>query len=132
MNVRHYLQVSSQTIVAMELYSQAFTGDVPWYDQAMLGDDQRMRGYYQGQYRDRNQLSTQVEVRHSFNQRHGMVAWVGAGTIAPHYNELLEQSWLPTVGIGYRFAFKARINVRVDMGFGKESSGFYFHVNEAF
>ncbi|ELK8308825.1 BamA/TamA family outer membrane protein [Vibrio vulnificus] len=132
MNVRHYLRVSSQTIVAMELYSQAFTGDVPWYDQAMLGDDQRMRGYYQGQYRDRNQLSTQVEVRHSFNQRHGMVAWVGAGTIAPHYNELLEQSWLPTVGIGYRFAFKARINVRVDMGFGKESSGFYFHVNEAF
>ncbi|NTJ38851.1 BamA/TamA family outer membrane protein [Vibrio vulnificus] len=109
MNVRHYLRVSSQTIVAMELYSQAFTGDVPWYDQAMLGDDQRMRGYYQGQYRDRNQLSTQVEVRHSFNQRHGMVAWVGAGTIAPHYNELLEQSWLPTVGIGYRFAFKARI-----------------------
>lgn len=131
-NVRHYIRVSPQTIVAMELYSQSFSGDVPWYDQALLGDNQRMRGYYQGQYRDKKQLSTQVELRHSFNARHGMVAWLGTGAIAPTYRSLEEQSWLPTVGVGYRFAFKARINVRIDMGLGKESSGFYFQVNEAF
>ncbi|CAH1529361.1 Omp85 domain-containing protein [Vibrio rotiferianus] len=131
-NYRVYQQWSDTTIIAMEVYSQSIFGDAPWFDYAQLGDDQRMRGYYQGQYRDKHQLSTQVEIRHTIAGRHGVVGWLGAGNIAPTYHELFENSWLPTVGVGYRFAFKARINVRVDLGVGKDSSGFYFQINEAF
>ncbi|MGR4991106.1 BamA/TamA family outer membrane protein [Vibrio rotiferianus] len=131
-NYRLYQQWSDTTIVAMEVYSQSVFGDAPWFDYAQLGDDQRMRGYYQGQYRDKHQLSTQVEVRHTISGRHGVVGWLGAGNIAPTYHDLFESSWLPTVGVGYRFAFKARINVRVDLGVGKDSTGFYFQINEAF
>ncbi|WP_322805054.1 BamA/TamA family outer membrane protein [Vibrio alfacsensis] len=131
-NYRLYQQWSDTTIIAMEVYSQSIFGDAPWFDYAQLGDDQRMRGYYQGQYRDKHQLSTQVELRHTLSGRHGIVAWVGAGNIAPTYHDLFESGWLPTVGVGYRFAFKARINVRVDLGVGKDSTGFYFQINEAF
>ncbi|MGR5210778.1 BamA/TamA family outer membrane protein [Vibrio rotiferianus] len=131
-NYRLYQQWSDTTIVAMEVYSQSVFGDAPWFDYAQLGDDQRMRGYYQGQYRDKHQLSTQVEIRHTISGRHGVVGWLGAGNIAPTYHDLFESSWLPTVGVGYRFAFKARINVRVDLGVGKDSTGFYFQINEAF
>ncbi|WP_051117013.1 BamA/TamA family outer membrane protein [Vibrio campbellii] len=131
-NYRLYQQWSDTTIVAMEVYSQSIFGDAPWFDYAQLGDDQRMRGYYQGQYRDKYQLSTQVEIRHTIAGRHGVVGWLGAGNIAPTYHDLFESSWLPTVGVGYRFAFKARINVRVDLGVGKDSTGFYFQINEAF
>ncbi|WP_440888974.1 BamA/TamA family outer membrane protein [Vibrio sp. WZ-1] len=131
-NYRVYQQWSDTTIIAMEVYSQSIFGDAPWFDYAQLGDDQRMRGYYQGQYRDKHQLSTQVEIRHTIADRHGVVGWLGAGNIAPTYHELFENSWLPTVGVGYRFAFKARINVRVDLGVGKDSTGFYFQINEAF
>ncbi|MGR2703140.1 BamA/TamA family outer membrane protein [Vibrio campbellii] len=131
-NYRLYQQLSHTTIVAMEVYSQSIFGDAPWFDYAQLGDDQRMRGYYQGQYRDKHQLSTQVEIRHTIAGRHGVVGWLGAGNIAPTYHDLFESSWLPTVGVGYRFAFKARINVRVDLGVGKDSTGFYFQINEAF
>ncbi|WP_407833683.1 BamA/TamA family outer membrane protein [Vibrio rotiferianus] len=131
-NYRVYQQWSDTTIIAMEVYSQSIFGDAPWFDYAQLGDDQRMRGYYQGQYRDKHQLSTQVEFRHTIAGRHGVVGWLGAGNIAPTYHELFENSWLPTVGVGYRFAFKARINVRVDLGVGKDSTGFYFQINEAF
>ncbi|WP_394156555.1 BamA/TamA family outer membrane protein [Vibrio campbellii] len=131
-NYRLYQQWSDTTIVAMEVYSQSIFGDAPWFDYAQLGDDQRMRGYYQGQYRDKHQLSTQVEIRHTIAGRHGVVGWLGAGNIAPTYHDLFESSWLPTVGVGYRFAFKARINVRVDLGVGKDSTGFYFQINEAF
>ncbi len=127
-NYRLYQQWSDTTIVAMEVYSQSIFGDAPWFDYAQLGDDQRMRGYYQGQYREKHQLSTQVEIRHTISGRHGVVA----GNIAPTYHDLFESSWLPTVGVGYRFAFKARINVRVDLGVGKDSTGFYFQINEAF
>ncbi|WP_061035294.1 MULTISPECIES: BamA/TamA family outer membrane protein [Vibrio] len=131
-NYRLYQQWSDTTIVAMEVYSQSIFGDAPWFDYAQLGDDQRMRGYYQGQYRDKHQLSTQVEIRHTISGRHGVVGWLGAGNIAPTYHDLFAGSWLPTVGVGYRFAFKARINVRVDLGIGKDSTGFYFQINEAF
>ena len=131
-NYRLYQQWSDTTIVAMEVYSQSIFGDAPWLDYAQLGDDQRMRGYYQGRYRDKHQLSTQVEIRHTIAGRHGVVGWLGAGNIAPTYHDLFESSWLPTVGVGYRFAFKARINVRVDLGVGKDSTGFYFQINEAF
>ncbi|WP_447400770.1 BamA/TamA family outer membrane protein [Vibrio harveyi] len=131
-NYRVYQQWSDTTIIAMEVYSQSIFGDAPWFDYAQLGDDQRMRGYYQGQYRDKHQLSTQVEIRHTIAGRHGVVGWLGAGNIAPTYRDLFKSSWLPTVGVGYRFAFKARINVRVDLGVGKDSTGFYFQINEAF
>ncbi|ELY1987891.1 BamA/TamA family outer membrane protein [Vibrio harveyi] len=131
-NYRVYQQWSDTTIIAMEVYSQSIFGDAPWFDYAQLGDDQRMRGYYQGQYRDKHQLSTQVEIRHTIAGRHGVVGWLGAGNIAPTYHGLFKSSWLPTVGVGYRFAFKARINVRVDLGVGKDSTGFYFQINEAF
>ncbi|MGF1724081.1 BamA/TamA family outer membrane protein [Photobacterium nomapromontoriensis] len=131
-NARHYWQISTHTIIAVEGYGQAVDGDIPWYGYSEMGSAQRMRGYYEGQYRDRAQLSTQLEVRHSFNHRHGMVTWIGAGNLAPAVDALFDENWLPTVGIGYRFAFKARINVRVDLGVGKDSTGFYFHVNEAF
>lgn len=131
-NARRYQRVDQDTILALEVYSQSILGEAPWFDYAQLGDDNRMRGYYQGQYRDKHQISTQVEVRHTFSGRHGMVAWIGGGNIAPSYEALFNERWLPTLGLGYRFAFKARINVRVDLGFGKESSGFYFQINEAF
>ncbi|CAK6711661.1 Outer membrane protein/protective antigen OMA87 [Vibrio harveyi] len=131
-NYRVYQQWSDTTIIAMEVYSQSIFGDAPWFDYAQLGDDQRMRGYYQGQYRDKHQLSTQVEIRHTIAGRHGVVGWLGAANIAPTYHDLFKSSWLPTVGVGYRFAFKARINVRVDLGVGKDSTGFYFQINEAF
>ena len=39
---------------------------------------------------------------------------------------------LPNYGIGYRWEFKHRVNVRLDLGFGKHSPGFVFSINEAF
>jgi hypothetical protein len=37
----------------------------------------------------------------------------------------LRRRWLP-------FEFKPRVNIRLDYGIGKGSSGFYFQVGEAF
>ena len=50
---------------------------------------------------------------------------------------LLQQfNWkhtLPNYGLGYRWEFKKRVNVRLDYGFGRKGqSGFMFSINEAF
>lgn len=131
-NYRQYYKMTSDTVLAWEVYAQDIQGDIPWFALSALGSDKRMRGYYSGQYRDNSQLSSQLEIRHQFNQRHGMVAWAGGGNVAENYQELLDSKWLPTYGIGYRFAFKPRVNVRLDYGFGKDSQAVYFQINEAF
>ncbi|WP_237466087.1 BamA/TamA family outer membrane protein [Vibrio stylophorae] len=132
LNYREYWPLSAERVLAWDIFGQGVTGDVPWYGMSKMGSDRRMRGYYVGQYRDHYQLNAQIELRQHLNGRHGVVAWLGAGQIAPNFAQLWRETWLPTVGVGYRFAFKPRINVRFDFGMGKESSGFYFHINEAF
>ncbi|WP_158609878.1 hypothetical protein [Klebsiella quasipneumoniae] len=52
--------------------------------------------------------------------------------MGPSLSSLNNGRWLPSGGVGYRFEFKPRVNVRLDYGIGKGSSGFYFQVGEAF
>ncbi|ECG5644048.1 hypothetical protein E1K64_20235 [Salmonella enterica subsp. enterica serovar Poona] len=128
----HYRPLSEKSVLAWELYGDFTQGVVPWSSLPLLGDSHRMRGYYEGRYRDRNAVSGQMEYRHRLGWRHGVVGWVGAGTMAPSFHQLGRSRWLPSVGVGYRFEFKPRMNVRLDYGAGRGSSGFYFQVGEAF
>lgn len=91
-----------------------------------------MRGYYEGRYRDRNVISGQAEIRHRLTWQHGIVGWLGAGTMVPSFHATGHRHWLPSVGVGYRFEFSPRMNVRLDYGVGRGSSGFYFQTGEAF
>lgn len=77
-------------------------------------------------------LTTQLEYRQALSWRHGIVGWIGSGTMAPGFSTLLAERWLPTVGAGYRFEFKPGMNIRLDYGVGKGSSAFYFQAGEAF
>ncbi|MBD2801701.1 BamA/TamA family outer membrane protein [Xenorhabdus sp. M] len=127
-----YHQLSEKTVLALDNYARFSTGDVPWNQLALLGSNQRMRGYYEGRYRDNNIFTTQLELRHKLDWRHGIVGWIGTGTLGDSPSQLGEKHWLPSIGVGYRFEFKPRMNVRLDFGVGKNSMGFYFQVGEAF
>ncbi|OKP00261.1 BamA/TamA family outer membrane protein [Xenorhabdus eapokensis] len=127
-----YYQLSEKTVLAFDNYARFSAGDVPWNQLSLLGNGQRMRGYYEGRYRDNNIFTTQLELRHKLDWRHGVVGWVGTGTLGDSPSQLGSKHWLPSVGVGYRFEFKPRMNVRLDFGVGKGSTGFYFQVGEAF
>ncbi|EDT7666035.1 BamA/TamA family outer membrane protein [Salmonella enterica subsp. enterica serovar Waycross] len=127
-----YHSLSNKDVLAWELNGNFTRGNVPWNMLPLLGDNHRMRGYYEGRYRDRNVVSGQAELRHRLTWRHGIVGWLGAGTMAPSLHETGHRHWLPSAGIGYRFEFSPRMNVRLDYGVGRGSSGFYFQTGEAF
>lgn len=127
-----YHSLDDNNVLAWELDGAFTQGDVPWSMMPLLGSNQRMRGYYEGRYRDKNVVSGQLEYRRKLDWRHGAVAWLGAGTMGPSFHALDDGRWLPSAGIGYRFEFKPRVNVRLDYGIGKGSNGFYFQVGEAF
>ncbi len=130
--LRSYFALGNMRELAWETNGAFTQGNVPWNQLPSLGNSHRMRGYYEGRYRDRNTLSTQLEYRQKLNWRHGYVLWAGAGTMASRWHGLTRNPWLPTVGTGYRFTFKPGFNVRLDYGLGKNSSGFYFQAGEAF
>ncbi|WP_287497673.1 hypothetical protein [Pandoraea sp. CB10b_02] len=128
----HYTRFRERDVLAVDVYGKFSWGDVPWSMMPTFGDGKHMRGYFLGQYRDRNMLTAQVEYRLHLTGRHGMVVWLGAGAIADRPGNLASAHWLPNGGVGYRFEFKPRVNVRFDVGFGRQTRGVYFQINEAF
>ncbi|WP_231617131.1 BamA/TamA family outer membrane protein [Erwinia sorbitola] len=127
-----YHPINPTTLIAWDLYGRFAAGHVPWTMMGSLGDSHHLRGYYEGRYRERNAMTTQLELRKKLSWRHGVVAWVGAGSMSSRPSEVIDGRWLPSVGVGYRFEIKKRMNLRFDYGVGERSSGFYFQIGEAF
>lgn len=127
-----YFRMRDRDVLAFDVYGKFNWGDVPWSMMSKLGDSRRMRGYFMGQYRDKALLTAQVEYRWHIAGRQGMVFWAGTGAIAGNPGALASAHWLPNVGVGYRFEFKPRVNVRFDVGVGSNTKGAYFQINEAF
>lgn len=132
MEVRHYNKLWKGAVLASDLQGIFNYGNTPWSMVALMGGSYRMRGYYEGQYRDYNLMQMQVELRQHIYNRHGVTVWGGVGNIFPAIHRFRWDETLPTYGLGYRWEFKKRINVRLDYGFGKGQSAFYFNINEAF
>lgn len=111
-------------------------GDVPYAELSQLGSPFDLRGYIWGQYRDKSSIFLISEYRHMFKNsfaepgKHGIVLWTGIGSIGDTPTGY--QYWLPNIGFGYRFEVQPRMNLRIDIGFGRKTSGFYFNFNEAF
>ena len=129
---RQYNKLWKGAILASDLQGTFNYGNTPWSMVALLGGSYQMRGYYEGQYRDNDLIQTQVELRQHIYNRHGIALWGGAGNVFPKFKYFKWKETLPTYGIGYRWEFKKRVNVRLDYGFGKGQSAFYFNIDEAF
>lgn len=128
----YYHKVWKGGIVAADLYAEFNSNGTPWPMLARMGGSYRMRGYYQGRYTDNDQITFQVELRQRIWRRIGCTVWGGAGNV---FRELSAFDWsqtLPNYGVGLRWELKKRVNVRIDYGFGRKTSGFLLNINEAF
>lgn len=118
--------------LAARMHWRVTWGDTPWGLMSYLGGNVTMRGYYEGRYRDKGAADICVELRQHVWRRNGVVAWAGVGSIFPKVSDINFHELLPNVGVGYRWEFKKNVNIRLDFGFGKHQSGFFFGINEAF
>lgn len=129
----YYQRLWKGCTLAFDAYMEYNAGkEIPWSMVAQLGGGYRMRGYYLGQYRDNGMIEVQAELRQKIYNRHGIAVWVGAGNVFPNFNRFQWRQTLPNYGIGYRWEFKHRVNVRIDYGRGKHGGSVVFNVNEAF
>ncbi len=130
------LRQMGQRLDALQAKSRLGVGNVPYGEMSQLGTLFDLRGYTWGRYRDKSMLFFIGEYRHMFNKRsgemskHGVVAWLGTGSVFDSPSGL--KNWLPNGGVGYRLEVQPRMNLRIDIGVGRETQGFYFNFNEAF
>lgn len=126
-----YAVAWKNSVIALRAHAMFTYGHTPWSAMAYIGGS-NMRGYYEGRFRDKNEMDFTVELRQHLFRRSGVVAWLGVATVFPCFKEIQVRKLLPECGIGYRWEFKKNSNVRIDLGFGKHSTGFMFGLNEAF
>lgn len=127
-----YHRVWKDAVLAYDLHALYNSYNVPWMQMAQMGGSSRMRGYYAGRYRDKGLVEIQAELRQRVWRRIGVAGWVGAGNVFPKLTDFDFSHTLPNFGVGLRWEFKNRVNVRLDVGFGKGQTGFVFNINEAF
>lgn len=133
-DVSSYHSLSDHAILAVNYFVSFTSGEAPFNALSLLGGTKRMRGYYEGRYRDQNVALLQSELRFDLYKRLGGVVFGSAGILGD------AQSWLrvnePKVayGAGLRFTMNRRdhLNIRLDYGMGRQSSGFYLTIGEAF
>ena len=134
-DARKYFNVWRKHVLAIQATTTYTSGDVPFYDLALMGGEDRMRGYYKGALRDKVLFDTQVEYRIPVWNIFGLATWVATGRVADSYGNMsLDGFWLSFGGgVRIRVDSENNTNLRFDMGFGPGGvSGFYFNFAEAF
>jgi outer membrane protein assembly factor BamA len=110
------------------------SGDVPFQGQGVVGQDD-IRGYSQGKYRANQIYTVQSEYRWMFNHsRFGMVGFLGVASAVETFSDIFHTTLLPGGGAGirYRIIPAMKMNIGIDVGFGKDDYSLAFRIGESF
>lgn len=144
LDYRQYKEVGKRKVLAWTAQSKNVFGNrIPLTQYALTGTPFDLRGYYQGQYRDKSSHVVMAEYRQMFNTEQenwlqrivnhlGFVVWGGCGFMGP--NPVKLEGVLPNYGVGLRIEVQPRMNVRLDLGRNtvNKQNLFYFNMTEAF
>ena len=137
---RNFSSLSSKAVLGFNVNYQTLQGSkVPFYLLPQLGNDQIMRGYYTGRYRDQNLLALQTEFRYRFTRRLGAAAFLGTGSVYGNKDFAMDDL-KPSYGGGIRYFISPErgTSLRLDYGFGEKrpgeslQKGFYLSFGESF
>lgn len=134
LNLRKYIPLFSSHVLALQSLLQLEWGNVPFYCMSQLGGQNLLRGYYQGRFRDKDLIAFQVEYRLPIVWKIGGVAFASIGQVTDRLKHFAAGQFRCTTGVGLRYLFdkKEKIQIRADIGFGKDSTGLYLSIFEAF
>ena len=133
-DLRNFFEMVPSQVLAVQVNAQIIDGTAPFQDLARFGGQDFLRGYFDGQYRDKTEVGGQVEYRIPVWWRFGAAAFAGIAQVADKMSLWNLNEFKFAGGAGLRFVLNTqeRIALRLDAGFGSNSSGVYFTVTEAF
>lgn len=133
---RTYLPVGRQSVLALQWVNFMTFGDqIPLRSLANFGGASKMRGYYEGRFRDRNQMYVQGEIRYPIYRFIQGVCFAGMGSVAPTLKDYSIQQLKYSAGAGLRLMLskKEKLSIRIDYGIGMgRNRGLYLQLGEAF
>lgn len=136
-DLRYYQKIKRLgNTLAFRAYGRQATGNVPYSGMTLIGSADMLRGYLNGQYRHKTGVAVIGEWRYMFMKKNGTLSksgiatWIATGSVDKNFKNL--NNWLPNAGVGYRLELQPRMNLRIDCGVGKNSTGLYFNMTEAF
>jgi outer membrane protein assembly factor BamA len=127
------LSTDDSKILAVRAACSIASGDVPFEAQTVVGSED-IRGYSQGRYRGDQVYAFQGEYRWNFHKRFGMVGFLGVATAVDKIKDAFSENFLPGIGAGFRYRMipSEKINVGIDVGFGKDDYSLTFRIGESF
>ncbi len=93
---------------------------VPFYYMPDLGGAQRLRGFREFRFRDRNSVLTTVEYRWEAWWALDMALFADAGKVASRRSDIDFHDWELGYGLGFRFHSKKSFTLRLDLAFSRE------------
>jgi outer membrane protein assembly factor BamA len=134
LDARDFIPVLTSHTFGMQGLLTFVSGVEPFYTMAGLGGEQVMRGIFESRFRDNDMAVFQAEYRMPVYWRFGLVGFADIGEVAHVIDGFNLQGIKWTAGAGIRFVVSEaeHVVVRLDYGFGNDSSELYLFVNEAF
>lgn len=150
---KHFIPISRLSTIGFNgLFNSLQGKTLPFYLLPEMGNDNMMRGYYAGRYRDQNYLAFQAEYRYFLDPKIPINIWflhmqpkfaiaVFGGTGAVFNNHDISMNhFKPAYGFGGRWFYDegSRLTIRADYAWGeqrpgeKRQSGLYLSLAEAF
>jgi endonuclease/exonuclease/phosphatase family metal-dependent hydrolase len=121
-----------KTILAVRLGMQELIGgNLPVQMLLPIGGNQTLRGSPQDRFLDKTSSIANVEIRFPIYWRFGGVLGYDAGKVSHQVSTMNLSSWASNLVVGLRF-FMETFVVRMDLGFGKETTGFYLNFGQLF
>ncbi len=134
-DARQFFPLGGEHVLGAQIYAVANLGTVPFQTMAALGGSNRMRGFFEGRYRDRHMLAAQVEYRFPVVWRFGAAVFSSVGDVAHDLDGFELGDFKAAGGAGIRFSLNQadRVNLRFDgAGTSTGDVNFYVALGEAF
>ena len=133
---RTYLTLDrdGRAVLAMEAYGIYAPGTVPIAELPALGGSARLRGYFQGRFRDHLYLMGQLECRIRVVGRWSVAPFAAVGNVFSSPAAVSIDRTKAAGGLAIRFRVKKErdLNVHLDVAKSPISSGVYLNIGEAF
>jgi hypothetical protein len=133
---RTYLTLDGggRAVLAMEAYGIYSPGTVPIAELPALGGSSRLRGYFQGRFRDHLYVMGQLECRIRIVGRWSVAPFAGVGNVFSSPSAMSFDHTKAAGGLAVRFRVKKErdLNVHLDAAKSPISSGIYLNIGEAF
>ncbi len=133
-NFSKYHAIKPNHVLGTNTFINLNNGNTPLLRLSAAGGDRILRGYARNRFLDKNFAGSQVEYRFPVYKRFGMTTFAGLGDVFDKTSDVSFSTLKYSVGGGIRYALnqEQKLNIRADIGYGREGTNFYIVIGEAF